>query len=41
LVILPFDKVALAFMWLAPSFETISHYTPYITFRFNFENVRR
>jgi hypothetical protein len=31
--VLPFDKVALAFMWLAPSFERISHYTPYIIFR--------
>jgi hypothetical protein len=25
--VLPFDKVAPAFMWLAPSFERISHYT--------------
>jgi hypothetical protein len=32
LTVLPFDKVALAFMWLAPSFSRISHYTPYITF---------
>jgi hypothetical protein len=35
LTVLPFDKVALAFMWLAPSFERISRYTTYITFRFN------
>jgi hypothetical protein len=28
--VLPFSKVALAFMWLAPSFESISHYTPCI-----------
>jgi hypothetical protein len=32
---LPFDSVAPAFMCLAPSFERISHYTVYITFRFN------
>jgi hypothetical protein len=41
LTVLPFQKVALAIMWLAPLFEEISHYIPYITFRFNFENVRR
>jgi hypothetical protein len=35
----PFDYVALAFMWLAPSFEKISHYILYIIFRFNFKVV--
>jgi hypothetical protein len=34
--ILPFDKVAVAFMWLAPSCEKISDYTHYIIFRFVF-----
>jgi hypothetical protein len=29
------------FMWLAPSFGRISHYTPYITIRFDFKNIRR
>jgi hypothetical protein len=36
-----FDKVDLAFMWLAASFERTSHYTSYITFLLNFENFRR
>jgi hypothetical protein len=36
LTLLQFDKVTLTFMWVAPSFERISHYTPYITFRFSF-----
>jgi hypothetical protein len=39
--VLPHDKVALAFTWLTPSFDWISHFTPYIIFRFNFENFRR
>jgi hypothetical protein len=36
---LPFGKVALAFMWLALSFERISHYILYIIFRVNFRAV--
>jgi hypothetical protein len=32
LTFLPFDRMALAFVWLAPSFERISHYTLCITF---------
>jgi hypothetical protein len=39
LTLLPFDKMALAFMLLTPSFERISRYTPYITFPFNFAVV--
>jgi hypothetical protein len=39
--VLPYDKVVLAFMWVAPSFERISHYAPYITLLFNFENIHR
>jgi hypothetical protein len=39
--VLPFDMVALAFMQLGPSFERISNCIPYVTFRFNFENIRR
>jgi hypothetical protein len=41
LTALSFDNVAPAFMWLAPSFERISHYTSYLTSRFNFMFVRR
>jgi hypothetical protein len=41
LTVQPFDKVALAVMWLAPSLERISYCTPYIIFWFNFENVPR
>jgi hypothetical protein len=36
LTVLPFDKAALAFILLAPSFERISHYTQYIIFPSNF-----
>jgi hypothetical protein len=32
LTVLPFDKVAVAFMWLAPSVEGISHYIPNLHF---------
>jgi hypothetical protein len=39
LTVLSFHKMALAFMRLAPSFERMAHYTPYITFRFNFAIV--
>jgi hypothetical protein len=41
LIVLPFAKVALAFIWLAPSFERLSLYAPYITLWFNFENTHR
>jgi hypothetical protein len=41
LTVLSFDMMALAFVRLVPSFERISHYATYITFRFNFENVPR
>jgi hypothetical protein len=41
LTVLPFDKVALAFMWLEPSFERLSQHTPYVIFGFNFENIHR
>jgi hypothetical protein len=41
LTVLPFNKVAMVFMWLASSFERTSHYTLYITFCFNFENISR
>jgi hypothetical protein len=33
--VLFFDTVAQAFICVAPSLERTSHYTPYITFRFN------
>jgi hypothetical protein len=42
--VLPFNKMALAFTRLAPSFGRISHYTPFITFLFNlfnFNNINR
>jgi hypothetical protein len=32
---------SVAFMWLTPHFERISHYRSYIIFRINFENVHR
>lgn len=36
---LPFDLVTLAYMWVVPSIERISHSAQYIKFQFNFKNV--
>jgi hypothetical protein len=40
LTVLPFYQVALAIIWLAPSFERVSHYAPYSTCWFNVTSVK-